>query len=89
MLLAAEDELLAPMAVPRAQGRRLSSTNPRERLHAAVKRRTKVVGVLPNRQSVVRLVGAVLMELQEEWQAARRYFSPATLQPLMVVVTPS
>ena len=74
LLLEAEDDILAHMAFPESHRRRIHSTNPLERLNAELKRRSKVVGVFPNPASVERLLGAVLMEQDEEWQAADRCY---------------
>ena len=74
LLIEAEDDILAHMALPESHRRRLHSTNPLERLNAELKRRSKVVGVFPNPASVERLLGAVLMEQDEEWQAADRCY---------------
>jgi putative transposase len=87
MLWEAEEDLLAHMAFPRAHWRSLRSTNPLERVHVEIKRRVRVVGVFPNRQAALRLVGAVLMEQQQEWQGMRRYMSPQSLEPLLEVAT--
>jgi transposase-like protein len=74
LLVEAEDDILAHMALPESHRRRMHSTNPLERLNAELKRRSRVVGVFPNPASVERLLGAVLMEHDEEWQAAGRCY---------------
>jgi putative transposase len=90
LLAQAEDDILAYMAFPAELWTRIYSTNPLERLNKEVKRRTNVVGVFPDGGSVIRLVGAVLLEIADEWQVGRRYFSLETMarliepQPLMV-----
>ncbi len=78
----AEEDILTYMALPPEHWTRIYSTNPLERLNKEVKRRTNVVGVFPDTPSVVRLVGSVLMETDDEWQLGRRYFSLASMQKL-------
>jgi putative transposase len=68
--------VLAHLHFPREHRRRLHSTNPLERLHKEIKRRTRVVGIFPNRDSLMRMVGTLLAEQDDEWQVMdRRYFS--------------
>lgn len=72
----AAEDVLAHLHFPRGHRRRLHSTNPLERLHKEIKRRTRVVGIFPSRDSLVRMVGTLLAEQDDEWQVAdRRYFS--------------
>ncbi len=69
----AEADVLAFLAFPTAHWRQIWSTNPLERLNKEVKRRADVVGIFPNEDSIIRLVGAVLMEQNDEWQTQNRY----------------
>jgi transposase-like protein len=72
----AAEDVLAHMHFPREHRRRLHSTNPLERLHKEIKRRTRVVGIFPTRDSLMRMVGTLLAEQDDEWQVGdRRYFS--------------
>ena len=82
LLQQAEDDVLAYTAFPREHWSRIYSTNPLERLNREIKRRTNVVGVFPHEGAVIRLVGAILMEVNDEWTIGRRYFSLETMRKL-------
>jgi putative transposase len=82
LLLNAEDDVLAFMAFPRVHWIRIYSTNVLERLNKEVKRRTKVVEIFPDIPSVIRLVGTLLAEADDEWQIHRRYFSKDSMRQL-------
>jgi putative transposase len=79
LLTDAEPDLLAHFAFPETHRRQIRSTNPLERLNKEIKRRTGVVGIFPTRASVIRLVGMILAEQDDEWQDGRRYFRPETM----------
>jgi transposase-like protein len=79
LLTSAEPDLLAHFAFPEIHRRQIRSTNPLERLNKEIKRRTGVVGIFPTRDSVLRLVGMILAEQDDEWQDGRRYFRPETM----------
>src|SRR5688572_30942151 len=78
----AESDVLAFMSFPKAHRTQIHSTNPLERLNAEIKRRTDVVGIFPNEPAIVRLVGALLLEQNDEWQLQRRYMQLEGLQAL-------
>jgi transposase-like protein len=84
LLRAAEDDVLAYLSFPREHWTRIYSTNVLERLNREIKRRTDVVQVFPNDDAALRLAGAILLEISDEWAAdERRYFSQASMQKLL------
>ena len=79
----AETDVLAYMAFPKEHWTKLHSTNPLERLNGEIKRRTDVVGIFPNEDAIVRLVGALLLEQNDEWAVQRaRYITLETISTL-------
>jgi putative transposase len=62
-------------AFPKQHGKRIRTTNLMERVNKELKRRTKVVGAFPNEESLLRLVGSILMDINEEWVTGRRYLT--------------
>jgi putative transposase len=78
----AEHDVLAFMDFPKPHRLQIHSTNPLERLNAEIKRRTNVVGIFPNDAAIIRLVGAMMLEQNDEWALNRRYMQLEALQSL-------
>ncbi|ABQ28753.1 MULTISPECIES: IS256 family transposase [Acidiphilium] len=78
-----ETDVLAHMDFPAQHRTKIHSTNPLERLNKEVKRRADVVGIFPNEGSIIRLIGAVLLEANDEWQTQNRYMQIEGMVELM------
>src|SRR5918994_1351358 len=78
-----EHDVLAFMAFPAQHRTKLHSTNPLERLNKEVKRRADVVGIFPSEQSILRLIGAVLLEANDEWQLQHRYMGIEAMSEML------
>ena len=79
----AETDVLAYMSFPASHRTKLHSTNPIERINGEIKRRTEVVGIFPNEAAITRLIGAILLEQNDEWAVQRtRYMTLETIAPL-------
>jgi transposase-like protein len=79
----AEADVLAYMSFPKEHRAKIHSTKPLERVNGEIKRRTEVVGIFPNEAAITRLVGAILLEQNDEWAVQRaRYLTLETIAPL-------
>ena len=73
------EDVLAYMDFPREHWPQVASTNPLERVNKEIKRRSDVVGIFPNDEAIIRLVGALMLETNDEWTVARRYMALESL----------
>ena len=79
-----EHDVLAYMSFPVQHRTKLHSTNPLERLNKEAERRADVVGIFPGDASITRLIGAVLLEADDEWQLQHRYMQVEAMANLLV-----
>ena len=79
MMDASREDVLAYMAFPKDHWAQIASTNPLERVNKEIKRRADVIGIFPNDASVIRLVGALMLEQNDEWAVSRRYMTLETI----------
>jgi len=84
-----ETDVLSYLDFPEPHRSKLHSTNPLERLNKEVKRRADVVGIFPNEASIVRLIGAVLLEQNDEWQLQHRYMQVEVMAELASPADPA
>ena len=81
--------MLAYMTFPKEHRVKIHSTNPIERLNGEIKRRTDVVGIFPNEEAITRLIGAILLEQNDEWAVQRARYMTLETSPHSAIIPPS
>ena len=82
ILLEGIDDTLSYLDFPSEHAAKIASTNPIERVNREIRRRTRVVGVFPSIESAIRLIGMILLEQTEDWEAQRGYMSIESMQQI-------
>lgn len=88
MMASSMEDVMAYMSFPREHWSQISSTNPIERVNREIKRRVDVIGIFPNDAAIIRLVGALMLEMNDEWTVSRRYMSIESLRRVVDTVDP-
>lgn len=88
-MLEAEEDIIAHCFFPKEHRRKIYSNNPLERINREIRRRTNVVGIFPNDNAVLRLVGEVLHQIDEDWIVQKNYMTPDSMQNLLTMDLPN